>query len=216
VSDAELTADRSGQLSTSGQRWVLVILCVTQIVSRRVTAGGGIRDRGWRRLDPIEISDEMKRAQAEFRELINKATPQELRRRSDGTRWTNRQLLFHMVFGYLIVRTLLPLVHVLGRLGLSRGFAATLNASRRPFHVINYLGSCGGGQVLSTGAMAALLDRTIRVLERKLAAESGSSLALTMHFPTAWDPYFKPTMSVLDVYHFATQHFDHHRRQLTL
>jgi hypothetical protein len=216
VSDAELTADRSGQLSTSGQRWVLVILCVTQIVSRRVTAGGGIRDRGWRQLDPIEISDEMKRAQAEFRELINKATPQELRRRSDGTRWTNRQLLFHMVFGYLIVRTLLPLVHVLGRLGLSRGFAATLNASRRPFHVINYLGSCGGGQVLTTGAMAALLDRTIRVLERKLAAESGSSLALTMHFPTAWDPYFKPTMSVLDVYHFATQHFDHHRRQLTL
>jgi len=167
-------------------------------------------------LDPIEISDEMKRAQAEFRELINKATPQELRRRSDGTRWTNRQLLFHMVFGYLIVRTLLPLVHVLGRLGLSRGFAATLNASRHPFHVINYVGSCGGGQVLTPGAMAALLDRTIRVLERKLAAESGSSLALTMHFPTAWDPYFKPTMSVLDVYHFATQHFDHHRRQLTL
>lgn len=37
-----------------------------------------------------------------------------------------------------------------------------------------------------------------------------------MHFPTAWDPYFEPTMSVLDVYHFATQHFDHHRRQLTL
>ena len=29
-------------------------------------------------------------------------------------------------------------------------------------------------------------------------------------------PYFKPTMSVLDVYHFGTQHFDHHRRQLTL
>jgi hypothetical protein len=23
-------------------------------------------------------------------------------------------------------------------------------------------------------------------------------------------------MSVLDVYHFGTQHFDHHRRQLTL
>jgi MFS family permease len=33
VADAELTADRSGQLSTSGQRRVLVVLCVTQIVS---------------------------------------------------------------------------------------------------------------------------------------------------------------------------------------
>ena len=32
----------------------------------------------------------------------------------------------------------------------------------------------------------------------------------------AWDPYFKTTMSVLEVYHFGTQHFDHHRRQLTL
>lgn len=37
-----------------------------------------------------------------------------------------------------------------------------------------------------------------------------------MHFPTAWDPYFKPAMSVLDVYHFATAHYDHHRRQLDL
>ena len=121
-----------------------------------------------------------------------------------------------MVFGYLVVRTLLPLVHALGRLGHSRGFAATLNAGRRPFHLINYLGSCGGGQALTPRAMAALLDRTIAGLQRSLAAETDQSLAHTMHFPTAWDPYFKPTMTVLDVYHFATQHFDHHRRQLTL
>jgi hypothetical protein len=64
--------------------------------------------------------------------------------------------------------------------------------------------------------MAALLDRTIRALQRSLAAETAQSLALTMHFPTAWDPYFTPTMSVLDVSHFAAQHFDHHRRQLIL
>jgi hypothetical protein len=112
-----------------------------------------------------------------------------LRRRSNGTRWTNRQLLFHMVFGYLVVRTLLPLVHALARLGHSRGFAAALNAGRRPFHVINYLGSCGGGQLLTTRGMAALLDRTIEALQRNLAAEAGQSLALTMDFPTAWDPY---------------------------
>src|SRR4051812_17384032 len=66
-----------------------------------------------------------------------------------------------IVFGYLIVRTLIPLIHALGRLGHSRGFAATSNATRRPFHMINYLGSCGGGQIFATHAMAALLDRTI-------------------------------------------------------
>ena len=167
-------------------------------------------------MDRGEISQEMNRVRSEFHELIDKASADDLRRRSDGTRWTNRQLLFHMVLGYLVVRTLMPLVHTLGRLGHSRGFAATLNAARRPFHVINYLGSCGGGQLLTTRAMAALLGRTIGALQRNLAAETDRSLALTMHFPTGWDPYFKPTMSVLDVYHFGTQHFDHHRRQLTL
>ena len=36
-----------------------------------------------------------------------------------------------------------------------------------------------------------------------------------MHFPSAWDPYFHDTMSVFDVYHYGTQHFDHHRKQLS-
>jgi len=158
----------------------------------------------------------MDAARSQLHALLAGAGAADLSRRSDGTRWTNEQLLFHMVFGYLIVRTLIPLVHALGRLGHSRGFAATLNAGRRPFHVINYLGSCGGGHVLTTRALVALLDRTVDALQRKLAAETAPSLALTMHFPTAWDPYFKPTMTVLDVYHFGTQHYDHHRRQLTL
>jgi hypothetical protein len=37
-----------------------------------------------------------------------------------------------------------------------------------------------------------------------------------MHFPVRWDPYFKDSMTVLEVYHYGTQHYDHHRRQLTL
>ena len=167
-------------------------------------------------MDAIEVSHELRRVQAEFHEFAQAASADDLTRRSSGTRWTNRQLLFHMVFGYLVVRSLMPLVHALGRIGHSHGFAATLNAARRPFHVVNYVGSCVGGQILSTRAMAALLDRAIRTLQRSLAAETQQSLALTMHFPTGWDPYFNPTMTVLDVYHFGTQHFDHHRRQLAL
>jgi hypothetical protein len=90
----------------------------------------------------------MERARIEFREFLGKASQAGLRRRSDGTRWTNRQLLFHMLFGYLIVRTLMPLVHTLGKrpASWSRRFAATLNAGQRPFHLINYLGSCGAGK----------------------------------------------------------------------
>ena len=167
-------------------------------------------------MDPQQIDVEMQRAQAEFHHLIAGASPDELRRMTDGTQWTNRQLLFHMVLGYGVVRSLLPLVRTLGRLGHSRGFAATLNAGRRPFHWINYVGPCIAARLLPPRAITALLDRTISSLQRRLASETDRSLALSMHMPTDWDPYFTPTMSVLDVYHFGTQHFDHHRRQLTL
>lgn len=167
-------------------------------------------------MDPRQIDVGMRRAQTEFHQLIKRASPDDLRRLTDGTRWTNQQLLFHMVLGFGVVRTLLPLVRTLGRLGYSRRFAATLNAGRRPFHRINYVGPCIAARLLAPRATAALLDRTIDSLLRRLAVETDRSLALSMHMPTDWDPYFTPTMSALDVYHFGIQHFDHHRRQLTL
>jgi hypothetical protein len=37
-----------------------------------------------------------------------------------------------------------------------------------------------------------------------------------MHFPTDWDPYFRSTMTVREVYHYGTEHYEHHRGQLTL
>lgn len=45
---------------------------------------------------------------------------------SGGTRWTNEQPSFYMVFGYLIVRALLRLVRLVSRLSASVGrrFAA--------------------------------------------------------------------------------------------
>ncbi len=43
-----------------------------------------------------------------------------------------------------------------------------------------------------------------------------ADLARGMHFPTGWDPYFRDYMTLADAYHYATQHYQHHRRQLTL
>ena len=121
-----------------------------------------------------------------------------------------------MVFGYVVVRTLLPLVRSLGRLGRSRGFAATLNAGYRPFHLINYLGSCGGGRLLTTRAQAGLLDRTIDALQRSSRRRPTRHWRSACTSPPRGTPTSQPTMSVLDVYHFGTQHYEHHRRQLDL
>ena len=60
------------------------------------------------------------------------------------------------------------------------------------------------------------MERTIRGLHRRIESEPDLALDLRMYFPVSWDPFFRHTMSVSDVYHFGTQHFDYHRSQLSL
>jgi hypothetical protein len=168
-------------------------------------------------VDRDEIAAEMRRAAGDFRFLLDNATSAELRRGSDGTKWTNEQLLFHMLFGYLLVRNLLILVRIFARLPdrYSRAFAALLNAGTRPFHTINYLGSLQGARLLGHARMERIFDRVVAGLVTSMNRRS-AALHRGMHFPVGWDPYFRDYMTLRDVYHYPTQHYGHHRRQLTL
>ena len=67
-------------------------------------------------VDREEIAAELERARAEFHELLVRAAESDFDHPSNGTRWTNEQSLFHMVFGFMVVARLQPLVRVLGRL----------------------------------------------------------------------------------------------------
>lgn len=165
-----------------------------------------------------DVVNELERVRGDFRTLLLGASNVELRAQSEGTRWTNRQLLFHMVFGYLIVATLRPLVWVFAHSPrpMSRAFAGCLQAVTRPFHVVNYLGSLGGGRLLGRAGMIWLLDLVTARLQASLRNAREAGLDRGMYFPVGWDPYFQPYMTVLDVYHYGTQHYDHHRAQLTL
>ncbi|HEY5989624.1 MAG TPA: DinB family protein [Streptosporangiaceae bacterium] len=169
-------------------------------------------------LDRAAVRAEMESARLDFHRLIGDATPADLRRPTDGTRWTNRQLLFHMLFGYLVVRALLVLVRVFGLLpdGASKAFARLLDAAHRPFDLINYLGSCIGARIISPRRMTRMLDRVIAVLQQQLQRETSSALCRGMHYPTTWDPFFADYMTLADIYHYPTQHFRFHQRQLTL
>ena len=59
------------------------------------------------------------------------------------------------------------------------------------------------------------LETRRRECGRDLVRESEHTLGLAMHFPVGWDPFFKDVMTIGDVYYYPTQHYDHHRRQLT-
>jgi hypothetical protein len=64
--------------------------------------------------------------------------------------------------------------------------------------------------------MASIMDRTISHLRTGVARQAEHTLALGMHFPVGWDPYFKDVMTIADIYAYPIQHYDHHRRQLTI
>jgi uncharacterized damage-inducible protein DinB len=169
-------------------------------------------------MTPASIATEIRDARDDFHRLVDEATTAELRKRSNGTRWTNDQLLFHMLFGYMIVRTLFWLVCGFSMLPeeYSRRFAQALDAATRPFHLINYLGSLGGARVLGYSGMERVMDHVTSSLISTLGRASDKQLARGMHFPVGWDPYFRDYMTVQDVLHYATQHYQHHRTQLTL
>lgn len=169
-------------------------------------------------MDRARTHDELEQARDDFHRLVGGADEADLRRPSNGTRWNNRQLLFHMLLGYLIIRALLRLVRVFGRLpqGFSRAYARLLNAGTGLFDAVNFLGSYLGGNTLGPDRMEAMFDRVIAKLHQRLDAETEADLARGMHYPTRWDPFFKDYMTLADVYRFPTQHFEFHRRQLTL
>ena len=120
------------------------------------------------------IHDELEGVRADLRALVEGASGPDLRRRTDGTRWT------------------------------------------RPFHVVNYLGAVGGALVFHGPRLTGQLDRTLDRLHRRLDAETDPALGRRMHFPVDWDPFFRDTMTLREVYRYATQHYDFHRSQLTL
>jgi hypothetical protein len=169
-------------------------------------------------VDKQAVFDDMERARVTFHQILDGASDADLRRRSNGTRWNNKQLLFHMLLGYLILRALSTLIRLFDRLptSASRAFARVLNAGTVPFDFINYLGSYFGGSVLGRKQLAARFDRVIAALHRRLNAETDAELTRGMHYPTRWDPFFVDFMTLADLYRYPTQHFDFHRRQLTL
>lgn len=137
-----------------------------------------------------QVHQELARVRRAFAHHIATMTPADLDRLSNGTKWTNRELLFHMLFGYLVVVRLLPLVKGFGRLppGASTPFAALLDATTHPFDWINYVGSVGGGRVISPERMVRWLDHAVAKIERDMDRQSAASLRRGMHFQPVGTP----------------------------
>src|SRR6266511_2742944 len=98
-------------------------------------------------LNRQQIHVELRQQRERFHAILDSSTAGELRQPSNGTRWYNEELLFHMLFGYIVVVVLIRIIKTLGLLPRSttKPFALLLNASTRPFNAINYWPPGPGG-----------------------------------------------------------------------
>jgi len=64
--------------------------------------------------------------------------------------------------------------------------------------------------------MVTAMDQLTAHLARQCARESDRGLQRGMRFLTRWDPLFADYMTVADLYHYPTRHFEFHVRQLNL
>jgi hypothetical protein len=168
--------------------------------------------------DRQRIRDELQERRETFHATLDSSSAEELKRPSNGTRWTNEELLFHLLFGYIVVVVLVGMVRLLGLLPrpATKPFASLLNALTGPFNVVNYWGSRLGAKVYNRKRMGPKFDRVIASFIRKLDRASEASMRRGMHYPTEWDPFFKDYMTLADIFHYPTQHFDFHLNQLAL
>ncbi|MGP9031907.1 DinB family protein [Glutamicibacter mysorens] len=165
-----------------------------------------------------QIAASYRRDAAALAGFLSGADRSSLAKHSAGTRWSNEQLLFHMVFGYMVVRALIPLVHLLIKCPpwIRSAFCAVLNSGTRLFHPVNYLGSCAAATVYNHRRMRTRLERTQAAILARLATEDIADLQRCVDFPRRWDPFFHERMSLADVYAYPSLHFAFHARQLSL
>lgn len=154
----------------------------------------------------------------DYRCLTDSARPDELAAPSNGTRWTNAQLLFHMWFGQRIALAFIILFAVLGRLPrpISIGFARLLTALTVPYNWINYAAPLGGARLVGLQRSQRWMSADTYRLLHWAATATDTQLRLRAAVPPDWDPYFQPWMTRADILNWAPQHYRHHRAQLTL
>jgi hypothetical protein len=160
---------------------------------------------------------ELATTRSDFHRLLQALSEEEWRRQSKNPGWTNGQILFHMTFGFMILRSLIPLVRVFGRLPeqYSKLFSNALDASTPLFNRVNAFGARGGGTIFGRRRLGKRFESTYRSLLRTLDTIGDDEWGKGMHYPTRWDSLFDEYMTLEKLFHYPTVHFRFHRDQLT-
>ena len=154
----------------------------------------------------------------DYAAILRSAHSEELDLPTNGTRWTNRQLLFHVLLGQRITRMVIVVMGVFSRLppGASRLWSAGMSAATPLYHRINFLGPLVGARLVGSANLERQMESVTAQILRFQAKATPHDLHRGMTVASSWDPYFTDWMDRADVLAWAPKHYRHHRQQLTL
>jgi DinB superfamily len=162
------------------------------------------------------LRSDLEAARQEFHEMVGSISEQRWDKPSHNPGWTNGQLLFHVLLGFILVLPLAGILIFFGHLPAvcSRIFAAILNFSTPLFNRINAVGPRAGARLVGRAGLISKFDRVHEAILERLERVRPGDWALAMHYPTRWDPRFRTPMHLEDLYRYPVDHLRHHRHQL--
>jgi hypothetical protein len=164
----------------------------------------------------LRLRAELEGARREFHSMVATISERGWTQPSHNPGWTNGQVLFHVLLGFLLVPPLARLLVIFGHLPqiVGRAFAGVLNLSTPIFHWVNAFGPRGAARALGPDGVVRRFDRVHNIILRRLAQVRQEQWSLTMPYPTRWDPRFRSDMRLEDLFRYPVLHLRHHRDQL--
>ncbi len=163
-----------------------------------------------------KLLTDLEKTRSEFRQIIASLKPDDLKRVSLNPGWTNGEVLTHMVFGMMILVTLMPITRFWGRLqrGSSKCFAWLLNSLTGPFNWVNAMGARGQGKVFGSQRLERIYDWAYFSILKQMKSIKDDEWSKGMYYPTHWDANFAEFMTLEMVIRYAMTHFEFHARQI--
>jgi hypothetical protein len=141
-------------------------------------------------------------AHEQFHAMADAVSEQSWNEPSNNRGWTNGQLLFHILLGFILVPLLARLLIFAGHLPrvYSRSFSGVLNFSTPLFNRVNAVGPRVAARILGREGTIRKFDRVHAQTIARLERIRPSEWSLTMHFPTRWDPRFREDMRLENLF----------------
>src|SRR6266496_4682471 len=156
-------------------------------------------------------------AHSEFHQLVNSLSENDLNRQSKNEGWTNGEILFHIMFAFILILTLGPMIRFWSRLPkrYSKVFANILNFSTVTFNWINGFAPRMGNKVFTRSRYGKIFDKVYAHLIELLSSIKDNEWNSGMYYPDKWEPLFDEFMTLEKLFYYPIRHLEFHVGQIS-